>query len=489
MRPTPQLWAVAFLAAILAACAIVFARPEVLLGTALIGAWILLRQYHFAERTSAALDSLTVSYSTDAAVVPSGDRTSVTLSVRADPTALSVFVEGALPAVARRAAPLVVALDPGETRTGRTVSVAWPVAGRHHLGPATVGVTDGWFRETVAVKSTETVTVEPRGRETIHVGSGGERVATIHGSHRSAWLESGPEFESLRKYAPGDPANRIDWNATARLSRPYIREFAGKTNRPTLLLVDLRTARHGGGGETKLDSLREAALLLSANARRFGDPLGIATLDNEGVHAHLEPRSSARAYRRVRRRLFNMEPTRSPQSNRASSTPRPPVAADGGVPTVARSKIDAEYPPTADSDAEPTGAFVESLRSFSRVHADRETPTGSFADGVAAVVQAQNRPFWTILCTDDSSPRSLWESVTTLRERGHRVLVLLAPTVLFEADGLAELEAAYDRYVGFEALRLELDATDGVRALEVAPGERLAAVLAAGSERRGGDRR
>ncbi len=67
------------------------------------------------------------------------------------------------------------------------------------------------------------------------------------------------------------------------------------------------------------------------------------------------------------------------------------------------------------------------------------------------------------------------------------VTVFLAPTILYEPGGLADVERASDRYREFEALRRDLARLDRVRAFEVGPGDRLATVLESGRER--GDRR
>jgi hypothetical protein len=91
---------------------------------------------------------------------------------------------------------------------------------------------------------------------------------------------------------------------------------------------------------------------------------------------------------------------------------------------------------------------------------------------------------WTVILTDDSRPERLREAITVARRGGNRVLVFLAPSVLFESGGLADLEAAYDRYVDFEELRRDLAGLPGVSAFEVGPGDRLDAVLATGRERR-----
>ena len=333
------------------------------------------------------------------------------------------------------------------------------------------------------------VTVEPRGPPTVHIGTGGRRAATTRGSRPSRWIESGPEFDSVREYSPGDPVGLIDWNATARLPGTYVRHLERNSNRPTLLVVDLRTScRTARVGSTPHDYLREAALSVSADARRFGDPLGLVMLDDDGVDTRIDPAVSMRAHRRVRRRLLELGTTGPPPARRSSNRdPFGRSAAGYGLPTVARSRIPADYSPSDDPGAEPTEQFVESLRSFSRVHVDRSTPADSREGGLDGVLRTQGDVRLAVLCTDDSSPRSLWESVTTLRTRGRRVLVLLAPTVLFEADGLADLEGAYDRYVAFEELRRDLDRCEGVRALEVTPDGRRATVLATGRNRpRGG---
>jgi uncharacterized protein (DUF58 family) len=492
MRPTPKLWAIAFLATVLAACAIVFARPELLFGTALLGAWILARQSRFSELCAAATSSLTVSYSTGATRMRAGDRVPITLSVSvAEPVPLAASVEGRVPPGVRRAGSLVASLEPGERRAERTIEATWPVAGRHRFEPATIEVTDDWFRRTIAAESALSVTVEPRELPSVHVGSGGERLATAGGNRPTGLVESAPAFDSVREYSPGDPAKSIDWNATARLSRTYVRELEGRSNRPTLLVVDLRTSCDTARvGATPHDYLREAALLVSADARRFADPLGLVTLDDDGVGTRIDPATSARTYRRVRRRLLEVGTTGSPPDRRPPDRDRFGRSTAGrGVPTVARSRIPADYSPSDDPTAEPTGAFVESLRSFSRMHADRPSSVESAEGGLEGVLETQGGFLRTVLCADDSSPRSLWESIRTLRARSRDVLVLLAPTVLFETGGLADLEGAYDRYVAFEELRRDLDRCDGVRALEVVPDDRLAPVLATGRDRPRGGRR
>lgn len=37
------------------------------------------------------------------------------------------------------------------------------------------------------------------------------------------------EFGEVREYQPGDEIRTIDWNVTARMGRPFIKTFCGRT--------------------------------------------------------------------------------------------------------------------------------------------------------------------------------------------------------------------------------------------------------------------
>ena len=51
------------------------------------------------------------------------------------------------------------------------------------------------------------------------------------GQHRSVFKGQGIEFTDIREYVPGDDIRAIDWNVTARLDRPYIKEFTEERTR------------------------------------------------------------------------------------------------------------------------------------------------------------------------------------------------------------------------------------------------------------------
>ncbi|MXV61820.1 DUF58 domain-containing protein [Natronorubrum sp. JWXQ-INN-674] len=508
MFPTRRLWAAIALAVFLAAFAVVAARPLLLGGAGLIGAWVLTRQYRFLRTLEDGVDSLWVHQSVTRSGVRTTDTIPVTLAATLETDSPLAFdIDAGLPTAAVSDEPLSVSLAPSESTADRTVEVTWPVAGQHRFDEPTVRVSDGFVRETLSVGEAPTITVEPRGPRTIHVGEGGDRIATAYGEHEAGRLGSGLEPAELREYMPGDTADRIDWKATARLGTPHVREYEAATDRQTLLVVDHRASLATGvQGETKLEYLREVALATAASARRLGDPLGFLAVGDAGVTDRLEPDTTPATYNRVRQRLLELEPT--------SATPSDDTAGDdadsyrrrtGPDPTSIRLRsrltaADARRKLSAiggDLEGEPeTGTepdsdpFTSTLRPF---YANRTGYRKRIESKplYGAVRTAHNRglnTLWTVIFTDDSRPAELRETVKLARSNDNAVLVLLAPSVLYEPGGLADVERAYDRYVEFEELRRDLARMSRVTALEVGPTDRLSTVLSSGRTRARGGR-
>ncbi|MFA9504409.1 DUF58 domain-containing protein [Natrinema sp. H-ect1] len=492
MHPTRRGWTVAALAVVLAVLAVVFARPVVLGGAVLVGAWLLTQQYRFLRDLEQTTDTLSIVQSPAQTTVHTESEIPVTLTAtRETETALTLEITAGLPVGARTTEPISVTLEPGTERTDRTRTVTWPVAGRHAFDAATVTATDGLFRETITTGPTPTVTVEPPTPRTLHVGEGGDRIAASYGTHGTERSGSGIELAELREYVPGDTGKQIAWKATARYGTPYVREYEAETDRRTLLVVDHRAALGTGARtEAKLDSLREVALSIAGTARRLNDPLGLVTVGDGGITGRTGLASPAVTHGTIRRQLLDLEPTATSEPPATAVSGRdglssPPRPADRSPSRIRGQKPNAASPADAQQsfgDLEKgDDAFSRTLRPF---YADRQVyreqaSKDPLYDAVrTGVTNAQGR-LWTVICTDDSRPAELRETVSFARRRGN-VMVLLAPTVLYEPGGLADIERAYDRYVSFEEFRRELATFDNVTALEVGPADRLAAILDAG---------
>jgi uncharacterized protein (DUF58 family) len=61
----------------------------------------------------------------------------------------------------------------------------------------------------------------------------------LQGDYRSLFRGNGVDFADLREYEYGDDVRHIDWNVTARMDTPYIREFVEDREITAWFLLDL----------------------------------------------------------------------------------------------------------------------------------------------------------------------------------------------------------------------------------------------------------
>lgn len=490
MQLTRRLWAVLALAGLLAALAVGLGQPLFLAGATLVGVWVLATQYSFLSELERTARAMSITHSPARSVVRTNESTPVTFSATLDePTSLSLGIDAGLPtAVTTTPTALHAVLPSGSTTAERTASVTWPIAGRHRFDSPRLLATDGLFAETLTVGDRPTVTVEPREPRSVHVGEGGEQLASTYGEHESTQRGSGIEPAEIREYTPGDTTSRIDWKATARLATPHVREHESHTNQRTLLVADHRTPLAlGPPNETKLDYLRDTMLATAKNARTLNDPVGLLGVGDGGITTSLELRTTAESYVTVRRELLELEPGPSDNVGGAGGDSSGTDVRDGyptregpTLRTVRRSVNDLEHEPDQ---------FTETLRPF---YADRQPYRRRIRErplfnAVRTVLEPTSEATWIAIFTDDSNPPELRETVSLARRNGASVAVFLAPTVLYEEHDSAGLDRARSRYVDFEEFRRELAGMNGVRAFEVGPGDRLSAILETGRTR--GDRR
>jgi uncharacterized protein (DUF58 family) len=478
MQPTRRFRATVAVGGILAVAAVVYERPLLLVGAAGVGAWLLAVQVSFLR----LLRRLDADLAVDQAVTPgrvATDRPAdLAVTARlARPSPLSLAFEVRPPIPLRTASTdRALALAPGDEAGQLTVPVEPSVAGAFEVPPVRVTARDpfGLFEETIERGPSPTLRVDPRAPRNVHVGQGGEQVATAYGEHDAGRLGSGLEPAELRQYVPGDAASHIDWNATARLAEPHVREYEAETDRETVLVVDQRASMGvGPNGETALAYAREVALGFLARARAAGDPLGLYAVGDDGVTERSPPSVTPDQYARLRTALADLAPTDGDGDGGGVSGPA----------TVDRS-------PAAARDR---ATLLDDDSAFARTLAPYFADTGTYVERVAddplfatveTFVGRLQGTVWTVILTDDRHRAELREAVKVARRGDDRVLVFLAPSVLFDADGLADLDRAYERYRGFEEFRRDLDGFERVTAFEVAPGDRLQAVLSARTRQR-----
>lgn len=102
----------------------------------------------------------------------------------------------------------------------------------------------------------------------------------LQGAYRTPYRGSGLDFVALRSYDETDDARYIDWNATARLTEPQVRQFT-EDREITLWLVLDRSASMdvGASGRGKADVLTDLALSLARLFGRGGNRVGAVLYD------------------------------------------------------------------------------------------------------------------------------------------------------------------------------------------------------------------
>ena len=87
--------------------------------------------------------------------------------------------------------------------------------------------------------------------------------SAISGNYQSAFRGQGLDFDSVRKYVPGDDIRNIDWRVTARMDSPHLKLFKEERERHTLICVDMNASMRFGTRNTfkSVQAARIAALL------------------------------------------------------------------------------------------------------------------------------------------------------------------------------------------------------------------------------------
>ncbi len=137
----------------------------------------------------------------------------------------------------------------------------------------------------------------------------------IQGGIRTPRRGSGLDFAGLRPYVEGDDARHIDWNVTARLDEPQIREFNEDRELTTWLVLDRSASMVvGGQGRGKQDVLVELALILAGVLGRNGNRVGAVLYDTGAVRI-VPPGTGRNQALRIGREL-----ERTPASRAAATT-------------------------------------------------------------------------------------------------------------------------------------------------------------------------
>jgi uncharacterized protein (DUF58 family) len=113
----------------------------------------------------------------------------------------------------------------------------------------------------------------------------------LQGAYRTLFYGAGIDFADLRTYAPEDDVRHIDWNVTARLDEPFVRQYTEDRELTAWLLLDRSPSMQFGREERGKDVvLVELAVTLARVLVGGGNRVGAMLFDNR-VERVIPPRT------------------------------------------------------------------------------------------------------------------------------------------------------------------------------------------------------
>ena len=98
----------------------------------------------------------------------------------------------------------------------------------------------------------------------------------LAGSYHSAFKGQGIDFEEVREYQPGDEVRSIDWNVTAKMGIPFVKQFREERELTIILTIDISESNVWGSSDrSKREKLAELGALLAFSANKNGDKIGL----------------------------------------------------------------------------------------------------------------------------------------------------------------------------------------------------------------------
>jgi uncharacterized protein (DUF58 family) len=142
----------------------------------------------------------------------------------------------------------------------------------------------------------------------------------LQGDYRTLFRGAGIDVTDVREYAPGDDLRRIDWNVTARMDTPHVREYLEDRDVTAWLLLD-RSPSMGFGpvDRRKHVVLTEVAATLAQLLARGGNRVGAVLFDAD-VERTVPPGHGRNQVLRIVKHL--LDPPPDPADPKAPTNPK-----------------------------------------------------------------------------------------------------------------------------------------------------------------------
>ena len=131
------------------------------------------------------------------------------------------------------------------------------------------------------------------------------------GKYHTAFRGRGMSFSEVREYRLGDDVRDIDWNVTARSSKPHIKIYEEERELTMMLLVDVSGSRDFGTTERmKQNIITEIAAVLAFSAAQNNDKVGCIFFSDK-VEKFIPPKKGKSHILMIIRELIGFKPESS----------------------------------------------------------------------------------------------------------------------------------------------------------------------------------
>jgi uncharacterized protein (DUF58 family) len=131
---------------------------------------------------------------------------------------------------------------------------------------------------------------------------------SFSGDYHSVFKGRGMEFDEVRPYLPGDEVRTIDWNVTARMGQPFVKQYVEERELTVMLVVDASgSGDFASEGKFKRELAAELASVLSFSATTNKDKVGLLIFTDR-VELYIPPRKGRRHVLRLIRELLAFAP-------------------------------------------------------------------------------------------------------------------------------------------------------------------------------------
>ena len=128
------------------------------------------------------------------------------------------------------------------------------------------------------------------------------------GKYHTAFRGRGMSFSEVREYRAGDDVRDIDWNVTARSSKPHIKIYEEERELTMMLLVDVSSSRDFGSTERmKKNVITEIAAVMAFSAAQNNDKVGCIFFSDR-VEKFIPPKKGRSHILMIIRELIKFKP-------------------------------------------------------------------------------------------------------------------------------------------------------------------------------------